>query len=922
MNLHSFIFTHYYRTLFKDKIARKATLKLLFSTNNLNDNYFYYFCSIKNVFIMNQFLRIATAISIAVCDILTPIFNKNKIFFSFKIEILFSLFLSTIFWSQAQTITNVQTASNHVIVVHLETDWINIAAYNRTFYYDSVRPMTSNWLVNNVSPESVGYSSTVIDEKKVEVVNGAELYPIKIRHTIYLSLSGELIENQLYNIISPYGNSSFTFREREIYCESIKVNQVGYAQGCSERYANFGIYRGTDGSELLTENHAFYVVDVESDNIVMQGTLSYWGEDTSYSVASSGEFVYRMNISDLPLGYFYIVIEGMGRSYPFGIGMPYSRDILRTHVRGMYHQRCGIALEEPYTNYTRGECHQEVAFTKYAGNGSEGEGFISVPADAVMHHVIGGYHDAGDFDRRVYHTTIPLLMLNFYEAFITHFTDNQYNIPESGNGIPDFLDEALWGVLIWENLQLDASNSNNSDEYGGVMGGTETSGHPTYGIDRADWENGGNQKYGTYAVYERTTLAAAGFFAQASRLLRDYDDVRSAELLTRAQLAWQYATQNNFNTRKGFKMYAALQLYLATATGDSLQDMQNTYHQEFLSIAQAQIINGGSWPYQYLPGNSAANIQTSHFISYLLYNGFRDENMVTALYNRLKQGTDQGGYMEWNIEDYPYPQGATCFIGYGAGSAQGRYAEPAAYMYRLSETADDKQKYYNIVSQLADYSLGLNPLGKCYVTGLGSNQVQSPLHLDSYFTKYGLLPQGGTQDAIGNVPGIVVYGFTTNNSSAAYHRAVTDFVYPAWNNLPGQRRWTDGWSAIALNEFTTHETMVWNTCMYSVLYDASQDTTIYSGLMQSELPQKNTLKAFPNPVIEQLTVIGNFGHGKGSINIFSIEGKLMISKTLSFEGYELEQFTIPELDNFPHGLYILRVESTNGIQTTRIVKTR
>jgi len=28
------------------------------------------------------------------------------------------------------------------------------------------------------------------------------------------------------------------------------------------------------------------------------------------------------------------------------------------------------------------------------------------------------------------------------------------------------------------------------------------------------------------------------------------------------------------------------------------------------------------------------------------------------------------------------------------------------------------------------------------VTGLGNNQVQSPLHLDSYWTKYGETPQG------------------------------------------------------------------------------------------------------------------------------------------------------------------------------------
>lgn len=819
-----------------------------------------------------------------------------------------------------QRIIDIKTASNHTLAVYLETDWIHIIAYNRTFYYDSIRPNTTDWSVNAVAPASVGLSSTVVDEQKVEVINGEEHYPIKVRHTIFLTLAQPLAEGATYYITSPYGDTSFVFREGITLCESIKVNQVGYAANCTERYANFGIYRGTDGSELLSGDSTFYVINTETEERVLQGHLSYWGADTAYWAASCGEFAYRMDISALPDGNYYLVVAGAGRSYPFGVGNAYSREILKTHIRGMYHQRCGIALEEPYTSFTRGACHQEVAFTKYPGNGTEGEGFISVAADAEMHDMIGGYHDAGDFDRRVYHTTISLLMLNFYEAFQEHFIDNQYNIPESGNGIPDFLDEALWGMSIWEHLQLDASNSNDPDEYGGVMGGTETAGHPSYGIDRADWENGGTRPYGTYAVYEQTTYAAAGFFAQASRLLRDYDNEHAAELMTRAQLAWQYADRNQFNTRKGFKLYAALQLYLATATGDSLQDMQNVYHQEFLNLVQSQIINGGSWPYQYIPGNSSARIQTSHFISYLLYDGIRDENMATALYNKLKQGADRGGYMQWTIESNPYPQGATCFIGFGAGSAQGRYAEPAAYMYRLSENQADKQKYFNTVSQLGDYSLGLNPLGKSYVTGLGSNQVQSPLHLDSYFTKYGVLPQGGSQPAIGNVPGIVVYGFTTSNSAAAYHRAVTDFVYPAWNDLPGQRRWTDGWSAIALNEFTTHETMVWNTCMYSVLYDASQDTVPAA---ISSLPSvRKALTVFPNPVIDRITVVGNFGRGQGSCSVFSMEGKLMMQKSIYFEGSTAEQFHLEELSKWAQGVYLIRIQAPNGVHTSRVVKAK
>ncbi len=41
----------------------------------------------------------------------------------------------------------------------------------------------------------------------------------------------------------------------------------------------------------------------------------------------------------------------------------------------------------------------------------------------------GGYHDAGDADRRAYHMENPVLNLMIYEAFPEYFTDGQYNIP-------------------------------------------------------------------------------------------------------------------------------------------------------------------------------------------------------------------------------------------------------------------------------------------------------------------------------------------------------------------------------------------------------------------------------------------------------------------------------------------------------------
>jgi endoglucanase len=818
----------------------------------------------------------------------------------------------------AQQISKIETAANNVWVVHLETDWINIKDVNRITVYDDIKPTLTGWTVNGTAPDDVGIYSNVYDEKKAIQISNETYFPMKMNHKIYLIMNADLLEGQSYLFMSPYGDTTIAFEQAQIYCESVKVNQTGYALNSNVRYSNFGVFMGDKGPLQLQTLPDFFLKDSATNATVTNGTFTYWGDDTGNDKAQTGEHVYRIDLTGLSEGTYYIEIEGMGRSHYFGVGYPYSRTIAAVHMRGMYHQRCGIALEQPYTNYERGTCHEQVAFTQYPGNGNEGQGWIVVPQNAQMYPIQGGYHDAADYDRRVFHTKIPLLMLNYYEAFQDHFIDDQYNIPESGNSIPDFLDETLWGIKIWEGLQLDSTNSTNPSEYGGVMGGTETSQHPGYGKDRADWENNGTQVYGTYAIYESTTYASTGFFAQASRMIAPYDAQRAAELMQRAQLAWAYCESQSFDTRKGFKMYAALQMYLATATGNASTDMNNPYHIIFRDLAQTYIVNGGTWPYQYIAGNSAAYITTSHFISYLINSVAQDTALATNLYQKIKTGADSGGYMQWLPANYPYAQGVTKFIGWGAATAQGRYADAAAFMYRLSQDPQEKQGYYDLVSQLGDYSLGLNPLSQCYVTGLGEKQVLSPAHLDSYWTKYGETPQGGTQAIIGNVPGIVVFGFTEGRSGATYQTAVSDFLYPMWDSLPGQRRWTDGWSLINSNEFSTWETMVWNACMYSVLYSAQEDPTL-STTEHAIHETIHTLSVFPNPATNKLNLIADFGTGLVKGSIYNTSGRQLIQ----FENYvgpSSKSVIVSDIKELSAGIYFIHIKGRNGMFRGKFIK--
>ncbi len=664
----------------------------------------------------------------------------------------------------------------------------------------SISPILSpeHWSVEGNRITGISRYSVPWDEKPALGTS----YPVIVRHHIYLTLASPLVQGSSSRIKTPYGTMTFRFDEHESFCSSIKVNQAGYAGASRVRYGLYGVWLGDGGSPKVQEPVRYQVIRESDRAVILSGTAPVSRDDRALVPAGSGERVYTLDLAAVPAGGpYFVTVRGAGRSRSFTVGNSSSSSIAKVLARGFYHQRCGIALDSRYTDFYRDECsnHVTVALTRTPWTPS---GWIEVSPSTPAIEVRGGYHDAGDFDRRPYHTIIPILMLAYQEAFPGISTDGEYNIPESGNGIPDFLDEALWAVLGWENLQLPD---------GAVMAGTETRRHPVYGRDGAASEDPSNL-YGTWDADMKTTLEAAGFFALAARLVRPYDEKRSNALLAKAERAWLSSRARSAGAAlpEPAEMYAALQLYLSKSLIQGISSLDSLYHRRFSELARKMVVSTGVWPDQYLPGNNMAGVQTAHFFSYLITAAPVDSSLKKDLADTVRADAEAGGYMG-NLSLQPYPVGATRSIGWGAATAQGRYADVYCFAYRLNPD----RRYVDTVSQYADYALGLNPLGKSFVSGLGTDQVNSVLHLDSYFTRYGKGPHEG--NPVGNVPGLVVYGPSEGRSDAPYQRAVSDLVYPSWESLPVQRRWADGWSLVNSNEFSVWETSVWNLCMHAFL---------------------------------------------------------------------------------------------------------
>jgi len=294
------------------------------------------------------------------------------------------------------TFKEVRTASNTVIVAFFTSDTVNIDEIGITDL--------SQWKING---------------KQAKSINKYVMQTNSCNHHIYLETE-KLSNGKKYKVETPFGNKEFTFSDREIFCESIKTNQVGYSALSKVRYANFAIWLGTGGSRKIEGILPGYeVFETATGKSVFKGKIREFGEDVS-----AGGFVYRIDLASVPEGGPYkIAVEGFGCSYPIGVGGEFSKMLAHNIFRAQYLQRCGCPINEP--DIRKHACHTLI----YDVDGPIGEANIDVVGNERTFKMYGGYHDAGDADRRAYHMANPILNLMIYEAFPGYFTDDQYRIP-------------------------------------------------------------------------------------------------------------------------------------------------------------------------------------------------------------------------------------------------------------------------------------------------------------------------------------------------------------------------------------------------------------------------------------------------------------------------------------------------------------
>jgi len=319
-----------------------------------------------------------------------------------KIVFVVLLLIHTSFASASLSLKEIRTASDRVLVVVFVGEKVTATDYDQ-WIRDAVdvnevkTDDISAWKLNDKQPSAI--------HKFVTESSATCSRPKRCEHRIYLDVP-QLVNGVRYKLETPHGDKTFVFNDRDMFCESIKTNQSGYSALSKVRYANFAIWTGTGASRRIDGALPEYAVfEISTGRLVSGGRLLEIGPDES-----SGDFVYRIDLSGVGEGGPYrITVKGFGSSWPFGVGGDFSRRLGYISFRSLYHQRCGCPLTEPYTwNIRMNPCHTVL----YDVNAPPGEARLDVEGTEPSFECYGGYHDAGDADRRIFHLVVPPILLH------------------------------------------------------------------------------------------------------------------------------------------------------------------------------------------------------------------------------------------------------------------------------------------------------------------------------------------------------------------------------------------------------------------------------------------------------------------------------------------------------------------------------
>lgn len=528
----------------------------------------------------------------------------------------------------------------------------------------------------------------------------------------------------------------------------ILVDQFGYLPELEKRAVIRDPVIGFDADIDFSPGGTYAVIDTATGEAVFSGSPAAWNNGEVDEL--SGDRVWWFDFSAVTRAGQYVVRDMDRRidSDPFEISPNVYRDVLRDAFKSFYYQRAGFEKREPYVEAGYADAASHLG----PGQDTEAQRYDAVGDLSTARNLRGGWYDAGDYNQYTSWTSNYVSSLLFtYLQNPSIWTDDM-GIPESGNGIPDILDEVKWGLDWLERMQ------NPDGSMLSVLARAEAS-PPSEATDPS--------RYGL--ANTSATVTAAGAFAMAADLFREQPQLASLApaYSDRALKAWQWADANpnvlfyNNSEEHGTQGLAA---------GQQEVDLKRLNKKRLTASMQLYGLT-----------RERAYARTAHRlydemggITPESTNGFEGDigyNLLTyAVSDRLpprlarQVQADYAGLLEaWNgwpvIRDAAHAYGAHVpDYWWGSNSTVSRSGSRFAQSFQLGRK--DAGQAMNAASHYLHYLHGVNPMGLVYLTNmdrLGAERSASTLY-HAWFVDGSKDFDSTKTSRFGPAPGLLVGG--------------------------------------------------------------------------------------------------------------------------------------------------------------------
>ena len=340
------------------------------------------------------------------------------------------------------------------------------------------------WQISSPDDKSFVSTQPLKVWRKSKPMNTDHTLTSECDHWLFLQLPQPMKQGCTYEVSIPKGigadqeKVSVIFDVWNSQSEAIHVNIIGYSPAETIHAADLYQWLGDGGQRDYSswEGRKVYIYNVKTKKKQNVGTVKFWksAADAAQEAGKKaliGTDVWNIDFKATTPGRYRLVVEDVGCSMDFDIASDIYFQPYRYSVRGYYYMRLGEPKDPEHvwpvprqpqfipetdpkgltvykTDLTPWDKEWRDLHTDVWDEPHFKPVFASIfwqhrlPGNPVNTEVKGGHSDAFDWDRHLAHVSNIYDMLLPYILSGGRLSEDNLGIRESGNGIPDIIDEA------------------------------------------------------------------------------------------------------------------------------------------------------------------------------------------------------------------------------------------------------------------------------------------------------------------------------------------------------------------------------------------------------------------------------------------------------------------------------------------------